>query len=326
MRSGVFSAFASGAVSFMAALTPVFPASAADPSRPPAEESPFRIQESDEGVLISEGDRKVLFYQRTPKSLDGRYRRANYVHPLYGLDGEVLTEDFPEDHRHHRGIFWAWHQVWVGRTRMGDGWATRDFDWDVQSVRPVASDAGSAGLEARVLWKSPALKGPTGDLVPFVEERAFIRAHRRSDALRLIDFEIRLRALQPDVRIGGSEDEKGYGGFSVRIKLPDDLEFSGTDGPVQPQITAVDAGPWLNMSSRGRGLAILTHPANPQFPQPWILRPARSMQNPAWPGRHPVPLSEDEPLVLRYRLALHRGQLDRAALDKLQAECSDETP
>ena len=34
-------------------------------------------------------------------------------------DGQVLTEDFPADHLHHRGIFWAWHQVYVGEKAMG---------------------------------------------------------------------------------------------------------------------------------------------------------------------------------------------------------------
>jgi AcrR family transcriptional regulator len=37
-----------------------------------------------------------------------KFRRSCYIHPLYGLDGEVMTEDFPVDHRHHRGVFWAW--------------------------------------------------------------------------------------------------------------------------------------------------------------------------------------------------------------------------
>ena len=36
-----------------------------------------------------------------------------YIHPLYGLDGEVLTDDFPADHLHHRGVFWAWPHVTV---------------------------------------------------------------------------------------------------------------------------------------------------------------------------------------------------------------------
>ena len=34
--------------------------------------------------------------------------RSSYVHPIYGIEGEILTDDFPADHHHHRGLFWAW--------------------------------------------------------------------------------------------------------------------------------------------------------------------------------------------------------------------------
>ena len=47
--------------------------------------------------------------------------RSSYVHPLYGLDGEVITDDFPKDHYHHRGLFWAWPHVRVG-TEETDLW------------------------------------------------------------------------------------------------------------------------------------------------------------------------------------------------------------
>ena len=52
------------------------------------------------------------------------------------------------------------------------------------------------------------------------------------------------------------------------------------------------------------GVTILVHPTSPGFPQRWILRQARSMQNPVYPGREPVPLSDEKPLTLRYRLVL----------------------
>ena len=70
----------------------------------PSHASSVSVAQRDGGYLISESGDPVLFYRLEPTSFDGRYERSNYVHPLYGLDGEVLTEDFPEDHRHHRGV------------------------------------------------------------------------------------------------------------------------------------------------------------------------------------------------------------------------------
>ena len=82
-----------------------------------------------DGLMVSENGKPVLYYQRKTKSLDGEFARAHYIHPLYDLDGRAITEDFPADHRHHRGVFWAWHQVWVGDRKIGDPWTTKDFAW-----------------------------------------------------------------------------------------------------------------------------------------------------------------------------------------------------
>lgn len=68
------------------------------------------VEKNTEGVWVKEDGKRVLFYQAKTKSKDGQYPRANYIHPLYGPGGFELTEDFPEDHLHHRDIFWAWHQ------------------------------------------------------------------------------------------------------------------------------------------------------------------------------------------------------------------------
>ncbi len=71
----------------------------------------FQVIKQEEGFLVLEKGHPVLFYRTVPKSLKGKFERTHYIHPLYSLNGEILTEDFPEDHPHHRGIFWVWHQI-----------------------------------------------------------------------------------------------------------------------------------------------------------------------------------------------------------------------
>ena len=46
----------------------------------------LQVDKTDEGLLVAENGNKVLFYQKEQKSLDGKYARSNYVHPLYSLD------------------------------------------------------------------------------------------------------------------------------------------------------------------------------------------------------------------------------------------------
>ena len=292
--------------------------------------NPIEIFETSQGFTFTEGKAKVMFYQRQHKALNGKYSRANYIHPLYDLDGNILTEDFPADHLHHRGIFWAWHQVWLGDKRLGDPWAAKDFFWDVYDAKILAVDYQSHALQVHVHWKSPLWTDANGKQKAFVKETTTIRVYRAQDDIRKIDFQINLLALEDGVRIGGSEDNKGYGGFTTRIRLPDGISFTGSNGPVEPNRLSVEAGPWLDFAGefdkdgKVSGLAILCHNSSPGYPQRWILRRKGSAQNPVYPGRHPILLSREEPLVLRYRLIIHRGYVHHVNLDKLQAEYNSE--
>jgi len=294
-----------------------------------AEQTAVRVTKDPHGYWFTEGDTKVLFYQAERKALpDGQAARSNYFHPLYDLDGVVMTEDFPRDHIHHRGIFWAWHQVRINGTTVQDQWVNRDAFWTVQDAR-TDSDARSASLALRVFWESPRFADTQGRRRPFVEERSVTRVHRGEGTIRKIDFHQQLTALVDGVEIGGSEDAKGYGGFSYRVVMPPDIRFTGAQGIVTPAENAVSPSPWMDVSgsygaSGKSGLTVLTHPSTSGFPQPWILRARGSMQNAVYPGRQPVALPRDRPVILRYRLVLHRGELAPADIERLQAEYAGE--
>jgi hypothetical protein len=295
----------------------------------PAGRAAVRITKDPQGYWFTDGDTRVLFYQAERKALpDGRAARSNYFHPLYDLDGRVLTEDFPADHIHHRGIFWAWHQVRIAGKTVQDQWVNRDSFWTIRDAR-IDTDSSSASLALRVVWESPLFTDAQGQRRPFVEERSVTRVHQAEGAIRKIDFHQQLIALVDGVEIGGSEDAKGYGGFSFRVVMPPDIGFTGAQGAVTPIENAVGPSPWMDVSgsyaASGRsGLTVLTHPSTTGFPQPWILRARGSMQNAAYPGRQPVAIQRDRPVILRYRLVLHRGDVAPAEIERLQAAYAGE--
>lgn len=268
---------------------------------------------TDDGIWVYENDKKVLFYQAQTKAMDGKSPRANYIHPLYSIDGAELTEDFPEDHLHHRGIFWAWHQVLIGDKQIGDAWECRDFEWQVDKPAYEVNDQGQLSLFINTLWQSSQWTNVNGIKKPFLEEKAIITIHPTVENYRIIDFQISLLALVPELKIGGSDDFKGYGGFSVRMKTPPDITFTSSEGEVIPSTGPVDAGPWMNISGSigadgGKGgIVIISDPRNPAYPEPWILRKNESMQNLVYPGRNPVPVSDKVPTVLRYQLVVYSG-------------------
>lgn len=281
----------------------------------------IKMKKEKEGVLFTENNQNILFYQVEPKSKDGKYERCNYIHPLWANDGTVLTEDFPSDHLHHRGIFWAWHQVWIGEERIGDPWEIKDFEQKISEVEFVVQKNGTGVLNTEVHWISEKwLKN--GTKVPYIRENTTITIHPQKADFRKIDFEIRLLALEENISIGGAENVKGYSGFSVRIKLPEDIKFEGPKGIIKPINTAVESSGYVNMfgsilrNDKSGGIVILDHSDNPDYPQKWILRERRSMQNIVYPGREAVQVSTIEPLVLKYSLMVYSGEISGKKIQK----------
>jgi hypothetical protein len=59
-------------------------------------------------VDISEANLPVLRYNHAtvpvPPGIPASYARGDYVHPLFGPEGQALTDDYSPDHPHHRGV------------------------------------------------------------------------------------------------------------------------------------------------------------------------------------------------------------------------------
>lgn len=284
--------------------------------------STYVFANTQQGVFLYENGNPVYFYQKEPKTPDGKAFFNNYLHPLFSIDGDTITEEFPSDHPHHRGIFWAWHQIYLNNKSIGDDWVRESISQEVVEIK-TKINKNSSELNLSVIWKSSLYENSK----PFVQEHSSIIVHQMENGIRKIDFEIDLRAIIPGVSIGGSNDEKGYGGFCIRIKQPKALCFTAEKGPVMADINQIIAGPWMDFSSPSgkhgeiEGITILCHPTTPNYPAPWIIRSTeRSMQNIVFPGREKIELSVDKSTILHYRLILHKGGIDHFDMNKLQLE------
>jgi len=272
-------------------------------------------KKSTEGVEISENNKPVLFFQTKPKRVAGKYERSGYVHPLYGLDGTVLTEDMPEDHPYHRGVFWAWHQVIVDGKNVADGWMSEKITFEPGKMQITKSDKNIV-LNSQLVWKiTDSSKAPLN----IINEITRINILRASGHFRIIDFSILLKPLVKNISLGGSDDIKGYGGFCLRLKLPENVQFISGDEIVEPKETSVMAGPWMDFKLNGPGVVVLGYKNDKGEQHPWILRKAKSMQNVPYPGRIPVGIHE-EGLKLDYRIIVHDEMLTKDEIEKLYAD------
>jgi hypothetical protein len=85
-----------------------------------SDDSPASLRVTQDAKPVFVYNYGVITDEKIPAS-ETRRSRACYIHPLWGLNGEVLTDDFPKDHYHHHGVFWAWPHVEVG-SEMHDLW------------------------------------------------------------------------------------------------------------------------------------------------------------------------------------------------------------
>lgn len=277
------------------------------------------------GVWITDGGKNVAFYQKAPMGYQAWERRNNFLHPLMLPDGTTLTENAPDDHPHHRGIFWAWHRISIDGRQVSDGWDLKNFAVNVKSIEFKRVKETDGELQTTAFWSSPLYRNGEES---YLEEVTTYTFHKQKGNYRTIRISIRLTAQVDGLELGGSDDEKGYGGFSARIKLPADVVFRSVNGPVDPENGPVTAGNYLqisgSMADNGEapgGILIYADATNPNGGNQWILRKTQSMQNAVFPGRQSVKLEKGVPLVLNYTLLLYTGKIkERNLLKEMEAD------
>jgi len=271
----------------------------------------------DKSLKLTDGDAPVLVYNhglitsaKVPEK-DRRRSRACYVHPLWGLNGEVLTDDFPKDHYHHHGIFWTWPHIGIDGKEYnlwdGDNIHDKFVRWIAREAGPVA-----AVLAVENGWF-------VGDKKVMIE-RVWLRVYKASQDSRALDLEFTWIPVDRPITLRGAEG-KSYGGLTVRF----------APGPRKDTLITVPSGPttkdlpdtrlpWADFTSKfggavdGSGAAIFVHPNHPDYPPTWLTRYYGPMCV-GYPGVKAQTFEPGKPIRLSYRIWIHKGAVD---LDRLK--------
>jgi hypothetical protein len=267
-----------------------------------AAESPFAFRDIDgKSLELTERGRPVLVYnygmQLKPGAPEDR-RRSSYLHPVYAPDGTVVTDDFPKDHYHHRGIFWAWPEVeWNGAKY--DLWTLKGMHHEFVrwTERKPGDKTTRLGVENG--WYVGAEK--------VIAEQALIETYPSTGRVRNIDFTLRFEAVAGPVTISGTASQnKGYGGFQVRFAPRDTTTIRTVAGPDVEDSDRVPY-PWAELAGAFGGkratLRITMDPKNAGFPNTWCLR-HYGFLGVNFPGLDKYTLAPGKPLVMRYRVTI----------------------
>ena len=282
----------------------------------------FRFEEVGKNTIaLYEGDEPVYHYvydlitnENVPEKEIRRRTRGCYMHPLFGVNGEVLTDDFPKDHFHHHGLFWAWPHVQIGDEHH-DFWnETTDLEQRfVKWLLKMTSDYGAV-LAVENGWF-------IGDR-QVMTERVWFYSYRKQDGSRSLDVKLSF-VPHEKITLRGAEG-KSYGGLCIRFKPElqppgDAIEKTIAKITVPTGIAKADLPEerltWVDFVSKfdGRetpsGAAIFIPPTHPDYPPTWLVR-HYGAQCVGWPGVHDHTFEPGVPFSIEYRIWVHDGDLD----------------
>jgi hypothetical protein len=268
----------------------------------------------DDSLGLWENDRPVLVYRFGEMSLPGVRMagvRSSYIHPIYGLDGEVLTDDFPVDHYHHHGLFWGWPHVTI---------AGREYDlWKMRGIRIAfrrwlgqnsTASAAKLGVENAWMVRDKAV----------MNEEAWFEIHPATVESRNIDVTLQWTPTDAAITLGGAEG-KSYGGVSLRFAPRKGTVITTPQGRASEDLL-ITRLPWADLSGRFAGgvassaagvsdpgysgAALFIHPQHAGFPPEWMTRDYGLLAV-GWPGVKPETLQPGKSVTCRYRIWIHRG-------------------
>ncbi|WP_419194600.1 DUF6807 family protein [Novipirellula herctigrandis] len=279
---------------------------------------------SDKSVGIFDGERPVLVYnhgvmvgEHVPKQ-DHRWKRACYIHPVYDLSGDVLTEDFPKDHYHHHGVFWTWPYVKVEDktfdTWQGTGMDQRFVRW---IDRKVGVDAVTLAVENG--W----FIGEKKVMIEQVE----ITVNRAGADSQAVDVRLLLTPTEQPVTLQG-RGGKSYGGLTMRFrsKAKEDVTITVPTGRTREDLKMTPLQ-WVDYTSKHSdaddmsGATVMIHPQHPDYPPMWLTR-HYGPQCVGWPGVEAQTLVPGETTQLDYRIWIHRGLPELEQLKKAYEDYS----
>lgn len=279
-----------------------------------SEESVFTFAENENGQLnLSEKGKPVLTYNfgmQLKNDVKERYRRSSYIHPIYDTQGNILTDDFPSDHYHHRGLFWVWPKVIINEKRY-DLWHIYGQDGKLEGIHQIFEDwlykdtgPVCANFGVKNFWKLE-------DGKKVMDEWVHVRIFKAIGESRAIDIQLVLKAISP-VTLEG-QTTKGYGGLNFRFSPRTETQITSMFG--KEKDSDLKNLPWADESAKFSGndyfsgVSIFQHQNNNNFPAGWCLR-HYGFLGVAWPGIEQYPMSPGETLSLSFRIWIHQGDAE----------------
>ncbi len=255
------------------------------------------------------------------------FLRGGYIHPVFTPSGRLVTDDYPSDHYHHHGIWFAWTKTEF-EGKHPDFWNMGDGTGRVEFVKVGKTWSGPVYAGFTSTQRYVALTG--GAPKTALNEEWDVRVYDAGGATPSY-FVFDIVATQ---QCASSSplilDEYRYGGMGVRghrdWKDKAKINFLTSGGKTRADGNAT-RGRWCHLGGpvEGQlvGIAILDHPSNFRAPTPMRIHPDDPYFNyaPSQMGRFQI--DPGQKFVLRYRYVVADGAPDPKQLDRLWNDYAD---
>ncbi len=267
----------------------------------------LRAEKDATGLSVYVGDALFTHYRTAS---DWKYP---YFYPVNGpSSGQSLTTETSEPYPHHHSLFFGCDKV-----NGGNYWQEGLERGQILSkkLNLVSAKGKEIVFEEECLWERPGAESPFKDV-----RRVVISAP--SQDIRLIDFSITLTALI-DVRIENTNHSLFAARMVPELSVPQGGTLVNAEGLTAEKGTFGKKSPWCDYYGTRNGivegLAILSHPSNRWFPDPWFTRDygffSPTPMN--WLEGSFLSIPKGESMTLRYRVVAHRGDTQSANIQSL---------
>jgi hypothetical protein len=257
---------------------------------------------------------------QAPTGVESFYARAGYLHPIYTPGGVQVSDDYPEDHRHHHGVWTAWTRTKFNGNEI-DFWNVKAGQGRVDLERVDGTWQGPvhAGVDARLVHVAL-----TGGATTVLNERWRVRVYETHKAPAPY-FVFDLESTQTTATDSPLELlEYTYGGLALRghaewmtvsnavFLASGGLERASGDNQV---------GRWCfiggKVAGKPAGYAALGHPSNFRAPQKMRIHPNDPYMAFAPVKDGPFTIQPGTPYVTRFRFVTADGPPDATLLERL---------
>ena len=283
-------------------------------------------------ITLGTGGKTALVYRTEKTELPANrpdlkpiFQRGGYIHPVLSPGGKIVTDDYPVDHKHHHGIWFAWtHTEFEGRKpdfwNMGSGKGTVEF----VGLDKTWSGTVHAGFVSR--HRQVDLSAPEPKVALNETWTVKLLALGQDTAKPHFVFDVDVTdvcATAAPIKL----PKYRYGGIGVRgpgaWNGKDKMTFLNSEGTTDRSKgdNNETVGRWAHLGGpvdgAATGLAILCHPENANAPQPQRIHPTEPFFCFAPQQAGDLEIKPNQPLTSRYRFVVADGTPDQAELDRL---------